>query len=84
MLNILGPPETLRQGKWHAADQFEYAYAHAEDADMAIYFSTFRRSFAVASFVTDDIAKFDGLKNAQFHRPWRHREEEATGKSFRD
>ena len=70
MLNILGPPETLRQGKWHTANQFEYSYAHADNLRMGIYFSTFRKSFAVASFVSDNASKFGGLNKREFHQPW--------------
>jgi hypothetical protein len=38
---------------------------------MAVYFSTFRESFAVASWVSDDIAHFGDAKNIEVHRPGR-------------
>ena len=41
--DMLGSPQTLQQGKWHAGDQFSYAYAVAERTEMAAYFSVFRR-----------------------------------------
>jgi uncharacterized protein YodC (DUF2158 family) len=69
MLDMLSSPETLQQGTWHARDQFEYAYALTQDADIAVYFSTFRWSFAVATLVTEDVARFEGLSDIPWHRP---------------
>lgn len=62
LLQILGDPQTLRQGRWNAGDQFSYCDAAAEGGKMVIYFSTFRKSFAVASLVNEDMSGFDGIK----------------------
>lgn len=69
LFRILGSPETLRQGRWHVSNQFEYAYAVAETGRMAAYFSTFRQSFAVLSWVSEDAADLDGANPADICRP---------------
>ena len=63
LLKILGPPISLRQGTWGVEDQFEYAFAVPEEANMCAYFSTFRRSFAILSWVSDRMAK--DLRNVE-------------------
>jgi hypothetical protein len=51
---ILGPPETLRQGEKHVADQFQVASAVPSDSTlMSVHMATFRRSFAVLTFVAE-------------------------------
>lgn len=66
---MLGPPKTLQQGKWHAGDQFSYAYAAAEDFEMAAYFSVFRESFAVLSWVSHTVDGFAEVEDIGIHRP---------------
>ena len=69
IFQLLGPPETLTQGKWEVGDQFSYAYAVAENARMAAYFATFRESFAVLSWVCRDASSFDCIDDSEIHRP---------------
>lgn len=69
LFRILGQPQTLRQGKWGAGDQFSYAFAISENSEMAAYFSTFRKSFAVLSWVSEDVAAFASSANVKVHRP---------------
>lgn len=69
LLRILGPPNTLRQGRWDASDQFNYLFAMTDGAEMAVYFSTFRQSFAVVSLVSDDVTRFEGVTDINIHRP---------------
>jgi hypothetical protein len=66
---MLGPPHTLQQGKWHAGDQFSYAYAVAKDTEMAAYFSVFRQSFAMLSWVSHTIDAFADVEDLKVHRP---------------
>ena len=68
-IRVLGSPHTLRQGKWEVEEQFDYAFAVTEDAMMAAYFSTFRKSFAVLSWVSDDEARFRDIADVQVLRP---------------
>lgn len=68
ILRLLGERQTLRQGKRSVDDQFTYAYAVAEGGEMAIYFSTFRMSFAVLSWVSEDMAGFEGVDNVDMQR----------------
>jgi hypothetical protein len=49
---VLSPPATLRQGKFHVAEQFEYAWAADEDGSMGMFLGMFRRSFAVLALTT--------------------------------
>lgn len=64
-LEILGKETTLQQGKWSVGDQFSYAYAIADTQDIAIYFSTFRKSFAVLGLIwksAEDLPQGEGMK----------------------
>ncbi len=69
LFQILGEDRTLKQSKWSTGDQFNYAPVIPENGNMAAYFSTFRRSFAVLSWISEDVAGFDGIENMQIHRP---------------
>lgn len=68
-LKVLGPRQTLVQGSWDVGDQFNYASAITENKKMAVFFSTFRKSFAVVSLASDDVSVFCELKNNQSFRP---------------
>ncbi len=68
LFRLLGEPQTLKQGKWAAGDQFNYAFAVAEGEKTAIYFSTFRLSFAVLSWVSEDLARFEDIEDIEVHR----------------
>ena len=64
-LSILGSENTLQQGKWSVSNQFSYAYAIADSQEIAIYFSTFRRSFAVLGMIwnsVDNLPEGQGMK----------------------
>lgn len=50
--DVLGPPTTLRQGKFHVSDQFEYAWAVGEDRSIGMFLGSFRQSFAVLAFTS--------------------------------
>jgi hypothetical protein len=69
IFRLLGPVHTLEQGKWSAGDQFNYAYAVTQNKCMAAYFSTFRISFAVLSWISEDISDFTTVDKFQVHRP---------------
>lgn len=68
-LRVLGPETTLEQGKWGVGDQFSYSFAITDNSEMAVYFSTFRKSFAVVSWASDDVSRFEGAVDIQVHRP---------------
>jgi hypothetical protein len=59
VFDILLPPETLKQGKFNVSDQFSYQWRIAEEDRMALFFASFRHSFAVLAFVTTDSSLFD-------------------------
>lgn len=50
--SVMGDPATLRQGKFHVTEQFEYAWAVDEDGSFGMFLGTFRQSFAVLAFTT--------------------------------
>jgi hypothetical protein len=55
---ILSAPQTLRQGRKHVSDQFEYAYAVDDEGRFGMFLGTFRFSFAVLAFTSDDPERF--------------------------
>jgi hypothetical protein len=57
LFRLLGPPQTLRQGRFHVADQFEVASATAHTSALSAHFATFRSSMAIAAFVAEDVTK---------------------------
>jgi hypothetical protein len=59
VFDILLPPETLKQGKFNVSDQFSYQWRMAEGDRMALFFASFRHSFAILAFVTTDRSLFD-------------------------
>ena len=65
LLKVLGPLNTLHQGKWSVSNQFSYSYAITDTHKYGVYFSTFRRSFAVLGLIwkgIDDLPKGEGMK----------------------
>ena len=58
LLKLLPGPQTLRQGSWDVADQFQYAAQVTDDGHMGVYFATFRFSFAIAAVVAMDRSLF--------------------------
>lgn len=69
VLKLLGPPQSLKQGEWKVNDQFEYRFVLTHSREMAVYFSRFRQSFCVLSWVGDDVSSFGGAKEIEVHRP---------------
>ena len=59
VFDILLAPMTLKQGKFDVSDQLSYQWRLAEGDRMALFFASFRHSFAVLAFVTTDIQLFD-------------------------
>ncbi|MBC8337428.1 MAG: hypothetical protein H8E39_01925 [Alphaproteobacteria bacterium] len=55
LINVLGSENTLKQGTWSVSNQFSYSYAITDTKAYGVYFSTFRRSFAVLGLVWDNI-----------------------------
>ena len=53
-VDMLGAPQTLRQGSMSVEDQFNYASRALEDMSMSAHIATFRMSFAVQAFVARD------------------------------
>ena len=65
LLKILGPTNTLKQGKWSVSDQFEYSYPPNNTKEFSAYYATFRRSFAVLGIIwkgIDDLPEGKGMK----------------------
>jgi hypothetical protein len=50
--SVMGDPATLAQGKFHVAEQFEYAWAVGDDGSFGMFLGTFRQSFAVLAFTS--------------------------------
>ena len=69
LLEVLGEPETLRQGRLHTAGQFEYAWAVTDDREHSAHFATFRFSFAVSALVSSNAANFDVAPQKNCFRP---------------
>lgn len=65
----LGQPSTLRQGKWHVSEQFSILSKTTKCQQAGIYFSAFRRSFAIYSFVYADVNLSRMAGNVWLHRP---------------
>lgn len=72
LTNFLGASKTLAAGKKHVSDQFQYAWEISENKEFAIYFASFRMSFAVfAALATDPriIAPLEGKDGLKVHSP---------------
>ena len=67
VFDVLLPAETLRQGKVNVLDQFSYQWRIAEGDRMAMFFASFRHSFAVLAFVATDRS----LLNVETEHPLR-------------
>jgi hypothetical protein len=64
--DFLLPPQTLRQGSFEVGDQFSYQWRLTDDAEVGVFVSYFRYSFAVVSFVARDKEK---LVNVETKHP---------------
>ena len=60
ILQMVGSPDTLRQGKFEVRDQFMYASQSMPEGDMSAHYATFRLSFAINAFVVEDTASITG------------------------
>ena len=60
ILQTVGSPDTLRQGKFEVKDQFMFASQSLPDGSMSTHYATFRLSFAINAFVVGDIAMIEG------------------------
>lgn len=65
----LGPRQTLRQGKKDVGEQFSYASVVAEGEGMSAHWATFRVSFAMALFVSEDITNMETIPERSIMRP---------------
>lgn len=45
--DMLGPPDTLKQGSFEVSEQFFYQWTISADQNAGIYFAAFRKSFAI-------------------------------------
>lgn len=59
----LGPPRTLKQGKWGVEDQFFIQWMIADTGTAAGYFAAFRKSFAILGAVDMDRAFLETFDN---------------------
>ena len=57
LIDQMGPPDTLRQGRWEVSDQFKYSSLATPDGLMSAHFATFRFSFAICAFASVDRSK---------------------------
>lgn len=55
LIDMLGAPKTLVQGRWEVGDQFRYASAGSKEGTISAHFATFRFSFAVCAAAATDI-----------------------------
>jgi hypothetical protein len=58
LMKLLPGPQTLRQGTWDVADQFQYSARVTDDHQMGVFFASFRFSFAVAAVTGMDRSLF--------------------------
>lgn len=56
LLAHMGRPETLKQGRFTATEQFQFSHVMTEDKAMTAHFASFRESFAILAFVAIDAA----------------------------
>jgi hypothetical protein len=53
-LRALGPPETLRQGRFNVGEQYYHRSVTSLDGSLSAHFAAFRRAFAVAALVSEN------------------------------
>ena len=58
ILKIMGPRETLEQGKKSVAEQFSYQYAIPVTGEMSAFLAFFREAFSVLAWVAEDTSVF--------------------------
>lgn len=67
ILELMGEPETLRQGRFEVSDQFGYQW-RAQDG-YGVYLGAFRRAFAIVAVSHYDFAFFENLGAPRVWRP---------------
>ena len=60
IFQMVGSPDTLRQGKFEVRDQFMYASRSLPEGDVSAHYATFRLSFAINAFVVENTATIEG------------------------
>jgi len=57
---------TLKQGKIHVSDQFEYSWVTTVEEQHSLFYAVFRQSFAIASLTAHDPSEFIGRFSDRF------------------
>ena len=65
LLEAVGNPGTLVQGKWSVGDQFVYASARTPNGKQSLFVARFREALAVAGMVYDELDPPPKLKVSQ-------------------
>ena len=74
VLEFLGPPKTLQQGKFCVSDQFQYSWAKTPEDTAMMTLTAFRLSFAVLAFTTAKAEFFPQLDDQHVYGPRAHLE----------
>lgn len=70
LLTLAGEPMSLQQGQWSVANQFEYKVSTDPDGKFGMYVATFRESFLIAGFVSQETKMFsDTMPEAVIYSP---------------
>ena len=69
LLQLVGEPSTLSQGKWNVGDQFLYASASTQDGQRSAHLAQFRNSFAVLAIAFADAPLSPEVHNFAIFRP---------------
>lgn len=69
LIDYLGEPTTLQQGKWSVKEQFSYAGRIVATGEAGMYAAAFRKSFFVVAFVQHDAQGFPLIEDMTIHRP---------------
>lgn len=67
LFKLVGKPETLSQGRVHVGDQFNVA--SVATSDRSLHFATFRLSFAIVAFVSENKLDMPALSGLLRHPP---------------
>jgi len=72
LIDMMGPPQTLRQGRWNVGEQFSYASLATKEGRSSAHFATFRLSFAICAFVSEtpeDVYPPENVSHVTTHAP---------------
>lgn len=78
MREVLGPAQTLKQGKWEVSQQFAYASATVEDGAAGAYYVWFRQSFSILCAVALDRSALPEIDSMDFMPPFTPPEDVAS------